>query len=628
MTYRFSMDKQTIIDGSVLQAGCATEFRSGNQAIAQGILESGCEIATAYPGTPSTEIMEEMVSLKERFNLDLYLEWSINEKVAFDIAYAATICGKRAAVSMKQVGLNVASDSLLSAAYTGVIGGFVIVSCDDPGPHSSQTEQDTRLFSIFAKVPVLDPSTPQEALEMTKYAFELSERFRIPVILRPTTRICHGSSAVTTSGLRSDRKPARFNKDSDRWAATPPFRLKLHKELEEKLAVIRQEFESCGVFNYTTNEQVESSLGLICSGAAYSTAHDILLEAGIRLPVLKIGTVHPLPLKLVESFVQKYRSVLVLEEPDKAVEIQIRDRRSVLGRETGNVPSFGELTPEVVYESLRRAMVEVNCPGVLPEQRVPEIPVDFIPPTLCPGCGHRAAFFAIRKAKPTGIFPSDIGCYTLGLNLKAVDTVLDMGAGITIADGVSKAYKMDGESIPIIATIGDSTFFHAGVPGLLNACVTGSAFVLVVLDNSITAMTGFQSTPESGRQADGREVPKVSIRDMVKACGVEFIEEIDAYEVDDLIALVKRAQDYARTNSRVAVIISRHSCVLNEPNTSKVKVKVLDTCNGCRYCLTFFECPALKFDRAMDQVFIDYSICTDCGVCIEACPPEAIVAAQ
>lgn len=606
------MSSGSVAGASVVRTA---QFLSGNSAIAHGIVEAGAAVATAYPGTPSTEILEDVARYKKLYDLPIYVEWSVNEKIAFDIAYATAITGKRAAVSMKQVGLNVASDSLLSAAYTGVVGGLVLISCDDPGPHSSQTEQDTRLFSIFAKVPALDPATPQEALEMVKYAFDLSERYGIPVIVRPTTRLCHGLANVNATTPEPHKPKAAFKKNAARWAATPAFRIGLHKELEEKLKKIREEFETAP-FNSADDDK--SSLGIIASGVAYATVRDILEETGTRIPILKIGTVHPLPLQLVERFIARFKKVLVIEEPDRAIEIQIRNRTNVLGRETGHVPTSGELVPEVVYEIIRTL-------AALPEQKIPDISFKTVAPTLCPGCGHRSAFFAIRKANMKGIFPSDIGCYTLGINMGAVDTCLDMGAGITIADGISKSYAQDGECAPVIATIGDSTFFHAGIPALLNAVVSKSAFVLVILDNDIVAMTGHQPTPASGIQADRRAVGKASLRELVKACGVEFIQEIDAYEVKELSEVVKKAREYARTKSKVAVLIAKHPCVLIHPNEKRVKVTVTDECNGCEYCLKFFECPALKMDAVSEKVYIDRSVCVDCGECVDACPTKMIV---
>ena len=325
------------------------ELLLGNGAIARGLLEAGVEVVTAYPGTPSTEVLEEVLRQRATVSPDVVAQWSVNEKVAFDVALAAAICGKRAATVMKQVGLNVASDSLLSAAYTGVEAGFVVIVCDDPGPHSSQTEQDTRLFALFAKVPVLDPGSPREAGAMVRAAFDLSERHRIPVILRPTTRVCHARQPVTLGPIDVTPRPARFERDPARWAATPRFRLELHRRLNEKLATIRQEFESSPL---NREEDGVGPLGIIATGHAWATARDVMREQRRRIPLLKIGTPVPLPLDLVLGFIDRHEQVLVLEEPDHAVEIQIGERAPVRGRLSGDVPLEGELTPEVIARLL------------------------------------------------------------------------------------------------------------------------------------------------------------------------------------------------------------------------------------------------------------------------------------
>jgi indolepyruvate ferredoxin oxidoreductase alpha subunit len=602
------------------------ELVLGNGAIARGIIESGAAVATAYPGTPSTEILEEIVRFKKAEALDIYTEWSVNEKVAFDVALAASIRGHRSATAMKMVGLNVASDSLLSAAYLGVKGGMVVVPCDDPGPYSSQTEQDSRLFSIFAKIPVLDPSTPREARDMVGYAFELSERHELPVIIRATTRICHARQPIDLRQPIAPKTPERFKKDPHRWAATPRHRLTLHGLLNEKLAKICDEFEAETPWTKVLDEDVSSRAGIIASGAVFAVARDLLEELGLKVPILKLGTVYPLPLRRVTAFIEGFEEILVLEEPDAAIEYQIPDRQRVRGRLDGTVPPQGELLPDVVREVLGKVLPGVESPPPsLQVERVVE------PPRLCPGCGHRPAFYSMRKAFPRAIYPGDIGCYTLGMNTRAVDTCIAMGASITVASGFYHAMKREGlEKIEIVATIGDSTFFHAGIPALLNAHVTDARFVLLILDNDIVAMTGFQPTPATGRQADGREVPSTTIRQVVEGLGIEFIEEIDPYETDDLIGLIKRGHEHTRQpDGGVAVIIARRPCVLRStPGRSTPAEIVPDNCDGCQICLKLFGCPSLLWNADTEKVEIEHRTCVECGICIAVCPNEAIVKAE
>jgi indolepyruvate ferredoxin oxidoreductase alpha subunit len=581
------------------------ELLLGNGAIARGLLEAGAEVITAYPGTPSTEILEEVLRQRRELKLDVLAQWSVNEKVAFDVALAAAMCGKRAATAMKQVGLNVASDSLMSAAYTGVEGGFVVVACDDPGPHSSQTEQDTRLFALFAKVPVLDPSTPGEAREMARQAFELSERHKVPVVLRPTTRICHARQPVVPQRIDRRSRVAKLRKDPARWAATPRFRLLLHGELNDKMEAIRREFED-SPFNI---EEADGGgpLGIIAAGHALAIVRDLLAEEGLEIPLLGIGTPHPLPRERVTRFIGRHERVLVLEEPDYAIEIQIPDRTKVQGRLTGHVPPQGELTPEVVAELLGHSVASAPAaPGPKP--------------SLCIGCGHRAAFLAIKKALPRAIYTGDIGCYTLGVNQEVLDTCLDMGASITLAEGFFHAHKRDrGREMPIVAVIGDSTFFHAGMPGLLN-CVTSDARILVVvLDNSMVAMTGGQPTP-------GDE--GVSIESIVRGIGVKFVETIDPYAIDETVDLLLRAHEFTKgEEGGPAVVIARRACALRvPPEHERRPVEVIaEKCNRCDYCLRFFGCPALVMDAETEKVVIDVETCIECGQCVWACPQDAIV---
>jgi indolepyruvate ferredoxin oxidoreductase, alpha subunit len=574
----------------------------GNGAIARGLLEAGCEVVTAYPGTPATEILEETIRQKTALDLDVTTEWSVNEKVAFDVALAAALCGKRAATAMKQVGLNVASDSLLSAAYTGVVGGFVVISCDDPGPHSSQTEQDSRLFAHFAKVPVLDPSSPREARDMVLFAFELSERHRIPVMLRPTTRVCHARQIVRPGPLPKLLRKARFDKDPKRWAATPRFRLELHRELNAKLDAIRDEFEKSPL---CAEDEREGPLGIIASGIAWANLKDVLAEEGLDVPVLKIGTPFPLPQERVLRFLSRHERVIVIEEPDAAIETQIPDRRKVQGRLTGHVPAHGELHLET--------LLAIVTGRDLPAVAVPSGP----PPRLCPGCGHRAAFFALHKALPRAIFSGDIGCYTLGVNQRVIDTCLDMGASITLANGFWHAHRRDGKDVAIVAVIGDSTFFHAGLPALLNAVVGGARILVVVLDNGTVAMTGFQPTPAQG----GADIATIA-----RGLGVRFVETIDPYRVEEMIALVRRARAFTQDpEGGLAMVIARRPCALLEA-PAKAPIEVDEhLCNGCEYCLHWCECPALDWDASGEKVAVDHDICVDCGVCVSMCPLLAIV---
>jgi indolepyruvate ferredoxin oxidoreductase alpha subunit len=569
-------------------------------------------------------------------DLNTHVEWSINEKVAYEVALAASYTGKRGAVIMKQVGLNVAADPLMSSAYTGVKGGFVVISCDDPGPHSSQTEQDTRFFAMFAKVPALDPSSPREARELVKAAFELSEKYSIPVILRPAIRICHARQNIAFRSVPELERPAAFERDPGRWAATPRFRYVLHKELNEKMKAIEADFERSEL--NVRHEGRDNRLGFIAGGASYSILLDTLREMGLegQFPILKISTPHPLPQQLVADFMAGCERVLILEEPDAVIELQIRDKSKVLGRLTGTVPAAGELVPEVTYGVLAGLMEELglsvgpylDLEGLGKLVAGLELPVRR--PRLCPGCPHRGAFYALRRTLGSkAIYPSDIGCYTLGLNLRAVDTCLDMGGAVTMASGLYQAYHQDGEDVVVAATIGDSTFLHGGIPPLASAVHNQARFILVILDNSITAMTGMQPTADSGLLADGRMGNRVAIEDLVQACGVRFIEEIDPYRVKDFQALVKRARDYIRQeDGGVAVIISKRPCPLYDPTPLRenlVRVTVTEECDDCKYCLTAFECPALVLDEDLERVVIDRRICADCGVCIDVCYKGFIV---
>ncbi len=626
------------------------EILLGNGAIARGLVENGVQMVISYPGTPASEVLAEVIRFRAAAGLDpvrdLYAEWATNEKVALEVALAASLSGLRAAVAMKQAGLNVAADPLLNAAYTGVVGGLIVIVGDDPGPHSSQTEADTRLFALFAKLPVLDPSTPREAKAMVAEAFRLSEQFRLPVILRPTTRVCHAIQTVEFGPVERPARSAHFNREPTRWAATPRFRYGLHLELNDKLRAIEEVF-AASPLNYVhfTAEEIHGNpsapwavneLGIIASGAAFVTVLDLLEEAGLDIPVLKIGTPYPLPRHLVADFVARVGRVLVLEEPDAAIELQIPDRRRVMGRLDGSVPGAGELTPDVIYGILSHVLADGGLAGLPPpptdalEEAISALKPPPRGPRLCPGCPHRSAFYAIKRTfGPHAILPSDIGCYTLGLNLRAVDTCLDMGAAISMADGFYKAHHLGDVGRPIVATIGDSTFVHAGLPALANAVHTGARFVLVILDNATTAMTGMQPTAASAALADGRAGLPLSLEELARACGVRFVRRIDPYQIKAFQALLREAEAYIRApDGGVAVIIAERACVLYDPTPLRehpVPVAVTEDCDGCKYCLVAFECPALALNTTTGKVEIDRRLCIDCGQCIEACYKDAIV---
>ncbi|MDP3285553.1 MAG: indolepyruvate ferredoxin oxidoreductase subunit alpha [Desulfobacterales bacterium] len=592
----------------------------GNEAIAQGLLENGCAVATSYPGTPASEILASLARIKEKDSLPLHSQWAVNEKVAFEIAYAGCMAGLRTAVSMKQVGLNVAADPLMSAAYMGAKGGFIVISADDPGPHSSQTEQDSRLMAMMAKIPVLDPDSPAQAKEMISIAYEISETFEIPVMLRPTTRVCHSRQDIEAENFGSFERKADFKKDPARWAATPKFRFKLHTELEKKL-------EKIAAFKRTApvklNKKTVSGKAVIVSGVAAAHTREIMKDLGLwdKISVFQVVQPYPLHRNFISSVCTDYNEILIIEETMPVIEMQIADRNRVRGKLNGFVSRVGEILPEAIEQML------CDFAGL----KADKITVQSQPgrrPTLCAGCPHRASFFAIKKAAPKGIYTSAIGCYTLGLNLGAVDTVLCMGAAISQAEGFHHAYKNESKRPDIVATIGDSTFFHAGIPALIDAVVQNVHFTLVILDNRTTAMTGNQPTPASGFGASGETLETVDIEALVKGCGVKFCKTGDPCKIKEFIPLVKEAVLYARDKGP-AVVIARHPCLIGrkskEKQAKKIFVEITNACEGCEYCIKHFECPAIIFDNDKKRADIDPLLCSGCGVCVHVCPKKAIV---
>jgi indolepyruvate ferredoxin oxidoreductase alpha subunit len=595
----------------------------GNEAMARGLLENGCAMATSYPGTPASEILAAVAAMRDAESVAMHVQWAVNEKVAFEIAYAGAMTGLRTAVSMKQVGLNVASDPLMSAAYMGTPGGFVVISADDPGPHSSQTEQDSRMMAMMAKIPVLDPDSPRQAKEMVGLAYTLSEAFAIPVMLRPTTRVCHARQDVELAPpLALGRRP-QFDRDPARWAATPKFRHQLHTELEGKLTDIALYAATAPI---RLNPSAAGPRAVVVSGVASAHTKEILRDRELweTLPLYQVRQPYPLHSALIDELGERYEAILVIEETTGMIELQLADRKRVHGKLSGAVPRVGELSPEVI-EGVLCDFIGQSCAVATPPA------VAGRRPTLCAGCPHRASFFAIKKAAPRAIYTSDIGCYTLGLNLGAVDTVLCMGAALSQAAGFYHAFKGEPKPREVVATIGDSTFFHAGLPALVDAVSQGVRFVLVILDNRTTAMTGNQPTPDSGWGACGEPLQRVDIAKLVEGCGVDFVRVADPYQSDEFVRVVKEALAHSRQNGP-AVVIARRPCLLDKraalEKTTAAPPVVTDDCDGCGYCVQHFECPAIVMAADESHVTIDAVLCTGCGVCPHVCPKQAIRATQ
>ena len=622
----------------------------GNEAMGRGLVEAGVQVMTAYPGTPSSEILPSVVRFGGELERPPYCEWSVNEKVAVEVALSAAYTGKRTACAMKQVGLNVALDPVMSAAYIGVIGGFIIVCADDPGPHSSQTEQDTRLMAHFAKLPVFDPDSPAQARDVMASAFALSERFQTPVIVRPTLRVCHARQNLRLRKPKVLDRPAEFVRDPFRWAAIPKMRLALHEALNLRLEKIAAHLSASKKLNiWHAPARPRARLGILASCIAASLVRDVLAEMGLddgRIPFLQTVVPYPLPSGPVQELLDSCSRVLVLEETEPVLEMLAPQRRKIMGRLSGHVPSAGEMSPERVADILEKALKDARVKAPRARTKVLRAP-DQPPlrrPNLRPGRSHRAVFYALRRYLPTGVYPGDIGCYTLGLNQGAVDTCHDMGAAINFAAGLSRAFEVDGVSRPVAAAIGDSTFFHSGTTGLVNAIYNGSRFILIILDNETTSMTGMQPTPESGLTADGHPGRPVDIAALVRGCGVEHFQEVDPYDLKSLAKALGKARRYTeKPEGSVAVILARHACAAQRPQEAiphPVKVEVLPAaqaappvhspdikaCADCGRCLEV--CPAGALTRVRKGVIkVDAAACTGCRMCAEVCPTGTMVLA-
>lgn len=581
---------------------------TGNEAIARGAYEYGISVAVAYPGTPSTEILENIANYPE-----IYSQWSPNEKVAMEVGIGASIAGARVLVAMKHVGVNVAADPLFTAAYSGVHGGFVLVSADDPGMHSSQNEQDNRHFAPFAKIPMLEPSDSQEAKDMVKLALEISETFDTPVMMRITTRVAHSQSLVEM-GDPAQRVVKPYEKDAKKFVMIPAHgraRRVFIEERDRKLA----EFSETVAVNRV--EMGETSFGIITSGISYQYAREAFPNASI----LRIGMSHPIPKKMIDEFTGKVDKLFVVEELEPYLENQIRAMGlQVVGKEI--FPPYGELSVSLVRAKISEVLSAANAntgageevaataeqSATLLVDKPFETPIR--PPVMCPGCPHRGLFYVLKQLKL--VVSGDIGCYTLGTMppLEAMDTCICMGASVSGALGMEKANPEMARNM--VAVIGDSTFLHSGVTGLMDVVYNGGTSTVIILDNSITAMTGHQHNPSTGKTLMGRDAHVIDFVALAKALGVKRVLEVDPFDLERVKEVVKEEVAAAEPS----VIITRRPCALIIKNTEK-PVECVE-CKACRACLRL-GCPALSFKDDANSVLVNAALCTGCGVCAKVC---------
>ena len=595
------------------------EYLLGNAAIARGILEAGAGVVTSYPGTPASEIVETLAPFTKKYNL--HVEWSVNEKVALEVAIGASWTGVRSAAVMKHVGLNVAADPFMTLAYTGVKGGLVVISSDDPFCHSSQNEQDSRRYAQFAGIPCLDPADPQEAKDMTVYAFELSEELELPVLLRPTTRVSHARADVNVGRGKIKKSPTshEFVKNPTRWVALPT-----HARLRHSVLLDKQNAIKTALKNAPWNQQLvlKGDTGVIASGISGLYAEEAIEQLESDVSILRIGTFPP-PDDLCAEFIKHVSKVLIIEELEPVLEEYVEraarehnPELEILGKKTGHIPRDGELDSLIA----RNAIADMLGLTLTMEETQSLREADEIlpprPPALCPGCSHRAAYYAMKQVFGTdAIFPSDIGCYTLAVDMGTIDTCLCMGASINLASGI----RFGGEHRDICCSIGDSTFLHNGMPGLLNAVYNNAKITVTILDNLTTAMTGHQPHPGTGVTATGDKTKSVSIEALAKALGADFVETVDPYDLNATLETFRKAKE---CQEGLSVVIVKQACITNarRAGVRRKPFRVNENCVGCGECVEF-GCPAIEFHE--DRARIN-SFCTGCGVCAQICPSEAI----
>lgn len=580
---------------------------SGNEAIARGLYEAGIRFAAAYPGTPSTEILEEFAKYE-----GVYAEWSPNEKVALEVAIGAALAGERALATMKHVGVNVAADPLFTVSYTGTNGALVIITADDPSLHSSQNEQDNRNYAKFAKIPMLEPADSQEAKEFIKLAFEISEKFDTPVFLRTTTRVSHSKSVVCLKDPIPYQDKTNIIYNTSKYVMVPANARVRRVEVEKRMQNLRSFAE---IFNENKMEIDDPEIGIITAGMPYNYAKDVFPNYSY----LKLGMVYPLPEKLIRDFAAKVKKIYVLEELDPFLEEQIKAMGiKVVGKEI--FPYTNEFDPGIIKHAINKQ-----------DKAAYELAVDIPnrPPNLCPGCPHRGLFYNLNKLKV--FVTGDIGCYTLSYMkpLEGLHSTICMGASIGMAHGMSKALKEKGKG-RVVGVIGDSTFIHSGITPLLNMAYNNSDAVIIICDNSTTAMTGMQEHPATGFTLLGNKTKQLDLKVLVSALGIENIRVVDPYDLKNTRTVIK--EELAKSGP--SVIISQRSCVLFKRTKSKTQKPLHidpEKCNGCKACLGL-GCPPISW-KQIDRKegtkkegvsIIDENLCNGCGLCSQVCKFGAI----
>ena len=616
------------------------QFLLGNEAAVRGVIEAGVSIAATYPGTPSSEIGNVLSLLAKEANI--YFEFSTNEKVAMEVAATAAASGLRSFTFMKHVGMNVASDSFMTTAYSGVKGGMVILSADDPSLFSSQNEQDTRNYARLANVPVLEPSNCQEVKDMVKYAFELSEQFGLPVIVRTTTRVSHMRGVVEFGDVKDNSsnndnhwKRGHFDKDPSKFVPVPAFAGDMHVRLWDKIHKI-EEITNKSDLNTEIEFSSDKKYGVIASSSAYNYAHDVVKFNGLDADILKLGFSYPFPREKVAEFLSDLDEVFIVEEVDPIME---RDTLATVGAKNldvivhgkldGTFPLYHEFNSDVVADGFNKVLNfkedKLTSYSSSLEKLSEDIPSRA--PVLCAGCPHRAMYYGINKAiEELGlkaedvVFASDIGCYTLGINppYNAADYLLSMGS--SVGDGCGFSVSTDQK---VASFIGDSTFFHSGVSPLINAVHNKHNFVLTVLDNRITAMTGGQPNPGIPVDGMGDDAPEVSIRKLALACGCDYVRVINPFNLEQVVKTYKEAFERDDT----AVIISKAPCTLIKGLAKKPPVKFIESnCNYCDKCVNELACPAIS--KIDGKITIDEAQCDGCNVCIQVCKYGALQAGR